>query len=116
LAGYRSPFREPRSWHDEGSMMCLGRERRDRPGRPLAVGGATRRQRRRRPNVKDAIGLQHVRERTRRRRRGDANTEQDINGGGRQWWRRANVMCAAVIDVGPRFQRPAAFRAWKKIL
>jgi hypothetical protein len=54
LVGYRSLFRVTGSWYDKWSATWLGRERRDRPERPLATRGDT--------------GLRHGGHRTRRRR------------------------------------------------
>jgi hypothetical protein len=54
------------TFHDEWSVAWLGRERRDRPGRPLAARGAIGRRRRGRLDAEDAMGLR----RTGRRRHG----------------------------------------------
>jgi hypothetical protein len=70
LARYRSSFHVPGSWYDECSAAWLGRERRDRPGRPLAAGGTMGRRRGGRLDAEDATGLRRAGDRTRRRRGG----------------------------------------------
>jgi hypothetical protein len=102
LAGYRSPFRVPRSWYDKWSAAWLGRERRDWPGRPLATRGATGLRRGGHHMRRRHRGCPGAGDSTRRRRAGEATAFQlavlhRINpsvavssdgGGGGQWHQR----------------------------